>query len=256
MGNESQLVEMLPSSEAGQRVFASSLETVDGRAPSRRIVLEDEVEPALRDQDRQTELEARDAARDVAIANYPLTIGPGSEAARDRSPATLGSPGGELRARPLGYPLKAGAGPWLDGGSGASPSMMYPTGVGTLLGPTNNNPPLLPPQPARLTKRDRTRFAGYEAAGFNSNTRLAAHGAMGMDALTLGSDWEVLSDFVHDRFMPNAGTATLIPCDSVVSLKFHVSGEPFFIETESAPRQAKCRQHSSATKFIMCCTTH
>ena len=47
MGNESQLVEMLPSSGAGHRVFASSLETVDGRLPSRRIVLENEVEPTL-----------------------------------------------------------------------------------------------------------------------------------------------------------------------------------------------------------------
>lgn len=89
--------------------------------------------------------------------------------------------------------------------------MMYPTGTGIILG--TDNPPRRDRNDPRNSKRDRTRFRGYEAGGFDSNSHGGA-GANGMHqtrSLETGSDWAFLSDFVHDTYMPVAGTALLVP---------------------------------------------
>ena len=141
-------MEMLPAAAPGRRVYAPVMETVDGREPSRRIALQTEsvsytsgTHGPERDLEYLTETEARDAARDVALADYPRTIGPGSEASCDRAVDVYGRAGQEVRSRPLGYPLKAGVGPWLDAGTGASPTVMYPSGAGTILGSQYADPP-------------------------------------------------------------------------------------------------------------------
>ena len=101
LGMENQLVEMLPVAAPGQRVYAPVAETVDGREPSRRIVLQTErlaLPSGAHGPDEEmeglTQMEARDVARDVALAGYPRTIGPRSEASRDRAVDMHGSAGG------------------------------------------------------------------------------------------------------------------------------------------------------------------
>ena len=88
-GMQSQLVEMLPTAGPGRKVYAPLAETIDGKEPSRRIILEAESAPHTpgaqgpeRYQEVRIEAEARDAARDVAVAGYPRTFGPCGEASR------------------------------------------------------------------------------------------------------------------------------------------------------------------------------
>ena len=131
--------------------------------------------------------------------------------------ALHGSEGGEVRTRSLGYPLRAGAGPWLDAGTGASPTVMYPTGTRTVL--ESQRPDALGiPQglthARRPTKKDRTHFGGYEAAGFDSNVR---GGASEVKAVEVGSDLTILDGLIHDYYLPNAGTSVLIPTVGVTT---------------------------------------
>ena len=89
----------------------------------------------------------------------------------------------------------------IDGGTGQSPAVLYPTGASALLrsqyaeGPTSS----------RVPRRS------YAAGGFNTNLRgEAERGSSRVDSIETGAIWQGLENYIS-RYLPAGGTATLIP---------------------------------------------
>ena len=103
-------------------------------------------------------------------------------------------------------PVKAGAGPYLDGGTGTSPAVLYnpvvyPSGARTVLGePGVGGGPAF------------SRLVGYASpVGFNTNRRGNTEAAStGADIVATGSSWAGLEAYFA-QYMPSAGTATAVP---------------------------------------------
>ena len=147
------------------------------------------------------EAEAQEAARDARLAASGVAIGPLGRPVHSHGSGAGEGAGTNVRSGPLGYPLKAGAGAWIDGGTGQSPAVMCPSGAGTVLGAQFADRPV----------EECLRRRGYEIRGVQLECAQECERAFVQGGCHRGGVRLGFLDKFFDLFLPAAGAATLIP---------------------------------------------
>ncbi|CAK0866402.1 unnamed protein product [Prorocentrum cordatum] len=191
-----------PSDPEGGRgpIFVPAAETTNGKDPSRRIVLDTRSAVTVTSSDIDAASLARanagplrmvtDTTGRTSVAPAPI-IPDGVVAERTRLALQRMFPSRNARS---------GTGPYIDGGAGQSPAVVYPNGANMLLDD----------QFARA-RSERIRRRSLQASGFNTNRRGNGEStSTGVDIAATGSSWDGIEDF-FETYMPAAGTATAVP---------------------------------------------